>query len=377
MSPGRVRRRAWTKRGPSGHQIKVTSWGFTVQVNGKQQKRFNADWTKEDAQAELAKFLLDKNNRKAKPITLADAAERYEQAKARKRSLAEDKKTLKRLMAHFGRDTKLDKLTADVISQYRDQRFAAGSKNRKGEDGKPRPLTAAAVNRELALLRHLLRLACDEWGALTAVPKIRLEKEPQGRLRWLTTEEATRLLAKCRESQNPILADLVEFCVFTGLRQGEGLGLTWDRVDRSRGVILLEVTKSGRRREVPLNREADAVLVRREPQDSGLVFGTASWYTFRSYWDKAIVAANVDDFRFHDLRHTFASWAVQRGATLQEVKDLLGHSSLSMVMRYAHLSPEHLRKAVGRLDGLLSSPTAAHESNLECDAERVQPKIGP
>ncbi|HXJ81989.1 MAG TPA: site-specific integrase [Candidatus Methylomirabilis sp.] len=377
MSPGRVRRRTWTKRGPTGHQIKVTSWGFTVQVNGKQQKRFNADWTKEEAQAELAKFLLDKQQRRAKPITLADAAARYAQAKARKRTLGEDKKTLKRLMAHFGRETRLDKLTADVVSQYRDQRFAAGSKNRKGEDGKPRPLTAAAVNRELALIRHLLNLAHEEWGALAAVPKVRLEKEPQGRLRWLTPEEATRLLARCRESKNPTLADVVEFCLFTGLRQGEALGLTWDRVDRSRGVVLLEVTKSGRRREVPLNSAADAVLVRRTPRDGGLVFGTASWYAFRSYWEKAVTAAKIDDFRFHDLRHTFASWAVQRGATLQEVKDLLGHSSLAMVMRYAHLSPEHLRRAVGRLDGLLSVPASAHDTNLERDRGEVQPTISP
>ena len=97
MSQGRVRRRTWTKRGPTGHKIKVTSWGFTVQTNGKQQKRFNADWTKEDAQDALAKFLLDKNPRTTRPLTLGDAAERYEQAKARKRSLNEDKKTLKRL----------------------------------------------------------------------------------------------------------------------------------------------------------------------------------------------------------------------------------------------------------------------------------------
>jgi integrase len=378
MSPGRVRRRTWTKRGPTGHQIKVTSWGFTVQVNGKQQKRFNAEWTKEEAQEELAKFILEKDRPKVRPITLADAADRYEQAKVRKRSLREDKKTLKRLLAYFGRETKLDKLTADVISQYRDQRFAAGSKNRKGDDGKPRPLTTAAVNRELALIRHLLRLACDEWGTLATVPRIRLEKEPQGRLRWLTQEEAIRLLAKCRESKNVVLADLVEFCVFTGLREGEALGLTWERVDRSRGVVLLEVTKSGRRREVPLNSEADAVLVRCGPRDGGLVFGTTSWYVFRSHWQDAVAAAKIDNFRFHDLRHTFASWAVQHGATLQEVKDLLGHSSLAMVMRYAHLSPEHLRRAVGRLDGLLKPLAApAHELDAACDLAQNQPTISP
>src|SRR5262249_25704096 len=146
-----------------------------------------------------------------------------------------------------GRDTKLDKITADVVGQYRDQRFAAGSKN--GKDGNRRPLSVAAVNRELALLRHLFRLAHEEWGALAAVPRIRLEREPQGRVRWLTPEEANMLLAKCRE-QKMDLADLVEFCLLTGLRQSEALGLTWERCDRARGVIRIEETKSGRRREV-------------------------------------------------------------------------------------------------------------------------------
>ena len=88
--------------------------------------------------------------------------------------------------------------------------------------------------------------------------------------------------------------------------------------------------------------------------------------------------AKVRQMRFHDLRHTFASWAVQRGATLQEVKDLLGHSSLAMVMRYAHLSPEHLRKAVGRLDGLLTTvAVSAHEINLGRDLPVVQPTVSP
>jgi integrase len=134
--------------------------------------------------------------------------------------------------------------------------------------------------------------------------------------------------------------------------------LTWDRVDRSRGVVLLEVTKSNRRREVPLNSQADAVLMRRGPQGAGYVFGTSSWYAFRPYWEEAVRAVGLVNFHFHDLRHTFASWAVQRGATLPELKDLLGHSSLAMVMRYAHLSPEHLRSAVGRLDGMLAAPAA-------------------
>src|SRR5262249_41517065 len=154
-------------------------------------------------------------------------------------------------------------------------------------------------------------------------------------------------------------------------------GLTWDRVDRSRGVVLLEVTKSGRRREVPLNKEADAVLVRRGALEGGLVFGISSWYVFRDYWNKAVAEAKLANFRFHDLRHTFASWAVQRGATLQEVKDLLGHASLAMVMRYAHLSPEHLRKAVARLDGLLLASASTPEPGPKQLGLKLQPIVSP
>jgi Phage integrase family len=127
----------------------------------------------------------------------------------------------------------------------------------------------------------------------------------------------------------------VEFALFTGLRRGEVLDLTWERVDRARGVIVLDVTKSGKRREVPLNSRADAVLARRGSKSSGLVFGTRKWDRFRSAWECAVDRAKLVDFHFHDLRHTFASWAVQRGARLQEVKDLLGHHSLAMTLRFS------------------------------------------
>jgi integrase len=373
-SVGKIVRRAWSRRGPTGRKVKTVSYGFTVQIDGKQVKRFNAEWTEDIARDELSKFVLERERPKAKPITLGEAAARYEQAKARKRSLHEDRKILKRLLAALGTDTRLDRLTAAVIGQYRDQRLAAGAKNRKDEDGNPRPLSAAAVNRELALLRHLLRLACDEWQALSAVPKIRLEREPQGRLRWLTPEEANRLLAKCRE-QKKDLADLVEFCLLTGLRQSEALGLTWERCDRSRGVIRIEESKSGRRREVPLVDESDAVLLRRGPQPSGLVFGARSWSAFRAHWEAAVQAAGLVDLHFHDTRHTFASWAVQRGVSLQELKHLLGHSSLAMVMRYAHLSPEHLRSAVGRLNGVLSAPATTAEREARREIVELQNTI--
>jgi len=153
-------------------------------------------------------------------------------------------------------ETPLTAITADRISQYRAKRLGALRKIGETE----RRLSASTINRPLALLRHLLYLAHDEWGVLAELPKIRLEKEPQGRLRWLSQDEAAKLLETCRKSRNKALADLVEFSLFTGVRRGEALGLTWDRVDRSRGVIRLEITKSGQRREVPLSSNADAEL---------------------------------------------------------------------------------------------------------------------
>ena len=176
--------------------------------------------------------------------------------------------------------------------------------------------------------------------------------------------------ARSRERRStarwPCCGTCFEFALFTGMRRGEVLGLTWEPVDRARGVVLLDVTKSGKRREVPLNSRADAVLARRGSKSSGLVFGTRRWDHFRTAWENAVVErAKLTDFHFHDLRHTFASWAIQRGASLQEVKDLLGHHSLAMTLRYGHLGPEHLRTAVARLDAALPIKASAQGSAQE------------
>jgi integrase len=346
-----VNQRAWKV---PGQRAKRKAWGFTAQINGRQIRRYKAEWTQDDAERELAAALLQMEPEKPKDanITLGAAAERYLGLKARKRTIAEDRRTLEHLKAEFGEATLLGHITADRISKYKARRLA--TTRRIGEAEKP--LSAAAVNRPLALLRHLLRLAYDEWSVLDRVPKIRTEKEPQGRLRWLTRDEATTLLAACRKSKNKALPDLVEFCMFTGVRRGEALALTWDRVDGSRGVVRLELTKSGRRREVPLSSNADNVLARRWTSDAwGHVFGKRNWNAFRSAWEAALVTAGLEGFRFHDLRHTFASWLVQRGRTLKEVQEALGHQTITMTMRYSHLAPDHLRAAVAVLDGVLSS----------------------
>src|SRR5262249_30325881 len=151
--------------------------------------------------------------------------------------------------------------------------------------------------------------------------------------------------------------------------QSEALTLTWERVDRATATVLLVDTKNGEPRTINLNAKADAVLARRWSHEAtGYVFGSKNWNSYRSAWETALHAARIDNFRFHDLRHTCASWLVQKGRSLQEVKDLLGHKSLAMVLRYAHLSPERLRAAVAVLDDVLPATTtsvlstpAAHE----------------
>ena len=350
----KVNQRPW--RAP-GQRAKRKAWGYTVQVDGTQKRVYKAGWTRDDAEKALAALLLQVEQPKPKPqgLTLAQAAERYLITKARKRSLGEDKRILEHLKSALGMDTLLTDLTASRISEYKNSRLAALRKIGAGGNAIERRLTAAAVNRPLALLRHLLRLAHEEWEVLEVVPRVRLEKEPQGRLRWLSQEEINRLVDAAGKSRNKELRAAVVIALNTGLRLSELLGLDWIYVDLSRGVIRLEITKSGRRREVPLNDDSYSALVSLGPKVEGRVFQTRF---IKTAYNNAVATAKLDDVNFHTLRHTFASWAVMRGVTLKELQELLGHSSLTMTMRYAHLAPEHLRMAVGRLEGLTNSRRA-------------------
>jgi len=355
IAMARVNQRLWKL---PGQRTKRKAWGFTAQINGKQVRRYKAEWTQDDAEAELAKALLkmEPENPQRVSITLAQAIERYLASKVRKRTINEDRRQLDLLKAEFGGEAPLVEITASRISEYKAKRLATVQKVGEGEAAVERRLTAAAVNRPLALLRHLLRLAHEEWEAIDNIPRIRLEKEPQGRLRWLTQEEITRLLEACAKSKNKQLRAAVVVALNTGLRRGELMGLTWNRVDLSRGVIRLELTKSGRRREVPMNDDSYQGLVSLGPKADGRVFKTRY---IQTAYNNAVAAARLDDVNFHTLRHTFASWAVMRGVTLKELQELLGHASLAMTMRYAHLAPEHLRTAVSRLAGLASSESTS------------------
>jgi integrase len=345
ISRGKIVKRAWKWNGQ-----KRVAYVFDVMVDGRRVRKQYAG--KQEAQDELDKFRDEAKNPKPAIVeptpapTLAEAFAKFLALKSNKKTAHEFQRVAEHLKSAFGADTRLTDITSARIADYKIERMAV----RRG--GKP--LTAAAINRPLGLLRNLLRQAA-KWKVITEVPEIEFEEESAGVVRFLTPEDATRLLAAARKSRNAALVDLVEFAMFTGVRRGEALGLTWDRVDRSRGVVLLIETKNGRPREVQLSANADAALARRwRPDPTGLVFGSRNWNIFRQAWVAAVKAAGITKFRFHDLRHTTASWLVQQGRSLREVKELLGHSDIQITMRYAHLAPDHLRAAVASLDGILS-----------------------
>jgi integrase len=190
-----------------------------------------------------------------------------------------------------------------------------------------------------------------------------MPKAPEGRTRYLTQDEITRLLQACSQSKNKHLQAIVILAINTGMRKGEIMQLEWERVELDKDLgfnasIRLYHTKNGKPRGIHLNKQALAALVSVEPDPArrvGLVFKRSNgehWGAIRTAFDAALRRAAIPNFRFHDLRHTAASWLVMRGRPLAEIKEVLGHASITMTLRYAHLSPAHLRSCVESLDGL-------------------------
>lgn len=213
----------------------------------------------------------------------------------------------------------------------------------------------ATTNRYLATLSAVLDRCDREWEWLDANPcrRIRSLRESGGRVRFLSDDERDRLLEACRESGERRLYPLVLFAIATGARQGELLGLRWQDVDLAARRATLHDTKNRDRRSIAFPGAAGELLVElsRTPHISGWVFGyTGARPTFpRKAWLEALTAAEINDFRFHDLRHTAASYLAMSGATLAEIAEVLGHRTLAMVKRYAHLSEAHSEAVVGRM----------------------------
>jgi integrase/recombinase XerD len=167
------------------------------------------------------------------------------------------------------------------------------------------------------------------------------------------------------------MVPVVTVALETGLRKGELLGLEWDRVDLSRGVLRLEVTKSGKRREVPMRQAVYTTLAGLPEPHEGRVWRTGS---VRKAFENAVTGVKLEDFHFHDLRHTFASTYVMRGGSLPALQQILGHATLAMTMRYSHLSPRHLRDEMEKTDTATAVPTEL--TNPRAQARAHEPVEG-
>ena len=220
-------------------------------------------------------------------------------------------------------------------------------RDRKSKDG----VSNATINRALEVVRRILNVAHQDWRWLRGVPKIRMLKEPRRRVRFLRREEADRLIEALPEPHEADRASSRSRPAVVRERSSGSNGAAWISI---RKVAWLDhgTTKSGDGRGIPLNADAVAALESMHGQHPRWCFTYAGKRIQQSSsaWDKAKQRAGIEDFRFHDLRHTWASWHVQSGTSLPELMELGGWKSYEMVLRYAHLAPEKLSSVAGRIE---------------------------
>ncbi len=273
--------------------------------------------------------------------TFKELATEYKQWARRQKSFNTKIYKIDALVSEFG-NLPLRRFTTMLIEQYQTKLINQGFK-------------PSTCNRYLATLKHMFTKAIDwdmvEEHVLKAIRKVKFLPENNRRLRYLSKEECQALINACEPHLKPIVITALN----TGMRKSEILNLKWDQVDLKHGFILLDKTKNGERREIPINetlRQTLQGIMRR--LDVPYVFHDPK--TGKPYKDvkrsfhTALRRAKIKDFRFHDLRHTFASHLVMAGVDLTTVKELLGHKDLKMTLRYAHLAPSHKVKAVDLLD---------------------------
>lgn len=274
-----------------------------------------------------------------------EAAYRWLQETPHKKTHLHDVANI-RWLQQFFKGKLLTELTKDLVSEV-------------GEIKRKESSTGTA-NRYLALIRAILRRATNEWEWIDKAPHIRLYPIPKHRVRWLPPDQIQALL---KELPNH-LADLVRFSLATGLRKANVLGLEWSQVDISRKVawIHADQAKGGRNIHVTLNATAIQVLERQIGKHAARVFtyrGNPINQVNTKAWRAALRRAGIENFRWHDLRHTWASWLAQGGVPLNVLQEMGAWQSSEMVRRYAHLAPEQFGKHAMVVDTMLNGTNLA------------------
>jgi integrase len=342
--------RRTTHEGKTSYRVQVRLKGYPPQTATFERLTDARKWAQQ-TEAAIREGRHFKTT-EAKRHTLAELIDRYiREVLPGKRDKANPARQLSWWKDQLGAYMLAD-VTPALLVEHRDK--LAGSTTVRHQERTP-----ATVNRYMAVLSHAFTIAVKEWQWLEDNPlrKVSKPKEPRGRVRFLSDSERARLLAACRAHKSPDLYLAVVLSLSTGARQQEIMSLRWYQVDLNAGVIRLEQTKNGERRALPLTGHAlDLVRERAKVRriDTDLLFpshhDTAKPINLRNVWLAALKQADIKDFRWHDLRHSAASYLAMNGATLAEIAEVLGHKTLAMVKRYAHLSEQHTAAVVARMN---------------------------
>lgn len=318
--------------------------------------------------------------------TFEECCIRWIREKDHKRSLDDDKTKIEFFLRHFsGRD--VSTITAeqvhDAVSKmvnrkhiqvWESRRDAAIRRGKEPPPYADKPVSQATKSQHLSFMRSLLKASADDWGWIKSAPAIKTRKPVSKRIRWLTKDEAERLIECMPESIKPV----VIFALATGLRRSNILDLEWQQVDLQRKVAWVnpENAKAGKAIGVALNDTACRVIRDQIGKSKTWVFAHTKASTRpdgtltpavrkmrvddNSAWKIGLAKAGIEDFRFHDLRHTWASWLIQSGVPLSVLQEMGGWESIEMVRRYAHLAPNHLSEHARKIDAIFGN----HDTNM-------------
>ena len=352
---------------PVYKQSNSPNWLIEFVIDGRRFRRSSGTPIKRTAEALERKWrqeIVEGKHQIKAPVrmTLGEATDRYYRTvicpkESRAYSKKAEEYTLAIVRKRFGPTTPLDQITSEDIANWKQAMLADGR-------------SKATTNRYLATLRAVLYRAKTEWLALRSMPVFKLLPLNNGRLIFLSMEQERRLLEVCPNHLRTLVICLLD----TGLRLSEATDLTWGDICLAEGVsayLTVHRTKNGLPRSVPLTtrcRDLFFYLKGKDASASAPVFtyrngGKSQPVRFRQpfgAWKTALARAGLStDLRIHDLRHTFASRLVEAGVPLFDVSKLLGHKSLSMTMRYSHLSPKSLIAAIQHLNGSDHNQTLA------------------
>jgi integrase len=334
-------------------------WHYNVTINGRKHRGSCKTEDKQQAQEfhdKLRASLWRSTVVKEKPRrTWAETLDRWLGAHEHKRSIACDSAHGRFWTDEFRRVgvKYLDEITPDFIGEIRDREVGRAKQRSKNTAGVVKPAT---VNRKLALLRAVMNAAHSKYLWLDVKPTFEFLQERNAKVRWLEPAEFSRLVA----ALPPTLAALARFSVATGVRQSNAFNLKWSQVNFARRSITLEqeVMKNGEPFSAPLNRTAMEVIRSQVGQSDTYVFPKEDGLPFKQLssklWSESLERAGIENFRWHDIRHTWASWLRQAGVGLDKLQELGGWQDSTMVQRYAHLSIEHLADSASAIDDVIS-----------------------